>query len=65
VYVNLHVCELNVQVWREVRDQNAGQTSNIQIENKFFESVEEFKYLGSSIRHQNSIHGEIKSRLKS
>jgi hypothetical protein len=28
------------------RDQNAGQNGNIQVGNKLFETVEQFKYLG-------------------
>jgi hypothetical protein len=47
------------------RDQNAGQTSNLQIDSKFFETVEQFKYLGITLMSQNSIREEIKSRLKS
>jgi hypothetical protein len=47
------------------RDQNAGQDGYIQIGNKSFETVEEFKYLGTTLTNQNSIHEEIKSRLKS
>jgi hypothetical protein len=30
-----------------------------------FERVEEFKYLGATLTNRNSIHEEIKSRLKS
>jgi hypothetical protein len=47
------------------RDQNAGQNSNIQIGNKSSETVEECKYLGTTLTNQNSIYEEIKSRLKS
>jgi len=47
------------------RDQNAGQSHSIKIDNSSFEKVEEFKYLGTTLTNQNSIQEEIKSRLKS
>jgi hypothetical protein len=47
------------------RDQNAGQNGYIQIGSKSFETVDQFKYLGTTLTNQNSIHEEIKSRLKS
>jgi len=34
-------------------------------DNRSFERVEDFKYLGKTIPNQNSIHKEIKDRLKS
>jgi hypothetical protein len=42
------------------RDQNTGQNGN-----NSFETVEQFKYLSTTITNQISIHEEIKSRLKS
>ena len=47
------------------RDQNAGHSHNLKIENISFERGEEFKYMGTSLTIQNSIQEEIKSRLKS
>jgi len=37
------------------RDQNAGSCHNIEIDNIFFEMVEEFSYLGTTLTNQNSI----------
>jgi len=37
----------------------------MKIDNRSFEVVEEFKYLGTILTNQNSIQEEIKSRLKS
>jgi len=36
----------------------------MKIDNSSFERVEEFRYLGTTLRKQNSIQKEIKSRLK-
>jgi hypothetical protein len=47
------------------RNQNAGHNHNIKTDNRTFERVEEFKYLGATLTNRNSIHEEIKSRLKS
>jgi hypothetical protein len=47
------------------RDQNAGRTHSMKIDNSSFESVEEFKYLGTTLTSDNSIQEEIKSRWKS
>jgi len=46
------------------RDQNAGQNHSVRINNSTFERMEEFKYLGTTLTHQNSILEEIKSRLR-
>jgi hypothetical protein len=47
------------------RNQNAVQNHNIKLDNKSFERVEQFKYLGTTLTNRNSIEEEIKSRLKS
>jgi hypothetical protein len=47
------------------RDQNAGRSHSIKIDNISFERVDEFKYLGTTLTNQNSIQEDIKSRLKS
>jgi hypothetical protein len=47
------------------RDQNAGRSQNIKTDNCSLESVEEFRYLLTTLTNQNSIQEEIKSRLKS
>ena len=47
------------------RDQNAGRIHRLRTDNSTFERVEEFKHLGTTLRNQNSIAEEIKSRLKS
>jgi len=46
------------------RDQNAGRSRSIKNDRSAFEMVEEFKCLGTTLTNQNSIHEEIKSRLK-
>ena len=47
------------------RDQNAGRSHNIKIDNSCFERVEQIKYLGKTLTNKNSIHEEISSILKS
>jgi hypothetical protein len=37
------------------RDQNAGQNHNMKIDNKSFERVEQFKYLGTTLTNRDSI----------
>ena len=46
------------------RDQNAGRSHNIKIDNSSFERVEVFKYLGTTLTNQNSIQEEIKSKIE-
>ena len=46
----------------EIRMQ---ENHNIKNDNKSFEGVEEFKYLGTTLTNKNSIQEEIKNRLKS
>ena len=46
------------------QDQIAARRHGIKADNSTFERVEEFRYLGTTLRNQNSIEEEIKSRLK-
>ena len=46
------------------RDKNAGRSHSVNIDNSSTESVEEFKYLETTLTNKNSIQEEIKSRLK-
>ena len=46
------------------RDQNAGRGHSMETDNSPIERVEELKYLGTTLKNQNSIQEEIKSRLK-
>jgi hypothetical protein len=46
-------------------DQDALRSHNIGTDNSSFERVEEFKYLGTTLTHQNSIQEEIKNRIMS
>jgi len=47
------------------RDQNARQSHNMKTDNRSVESVEKFKYLGTTLTNQNSIQEEITSGLTS
>jgi hypothetical protein len=45
--------------------QTAGQINYIKVDNKSFEKVAKFKYLGATLMDQNCSHEEIRSRLNS
>ena len=47
------------------RDQNTGRSHKKKTDNNSSERVEQFNYLGITLTNKNSIHEEIKSRLKS
>ena len=47
------------------RDQNGERSHSMKTDISSFERVEEFKYLGTTLKNQNSIEEEIKSKLKS
>ena len=46
------------------RDQNAGRIHIMKMDNSPTERMEEFKYLGTTLKNQNYIQEEIKSELK-
>jgi len=47
------------------RERKAGKNHNIKIDNSSSERVEQFTYLGTTLKNQISIQEEIKSRLQS
>ena len=46
------------------REQTAGLSHTVKVDNSSIERMEEFKYLGTTLTNQNSVQEEIKSRLK-
>ena len=46
------------------RDQNAGRSHSMKIDNSSTERVEEFKYLETTLTNTNSIQEEIKTQYK-
>ena len=46
------------------REQTAGLSHTMTVDNSSIERVEEFKYLGTTLTNQNSIQKEIKNRLQ-
>ena len=46
------------------REQTAGLSHTMKVDNSSIERVEAFRYLGTTLTNQNSIQKEIKSRLK-
>ena len=54
--------EVNVEKTKYMvmsRDQNVGRSQNMRIDNRSFERVEKFKYLGTTLKNQNSTQEEI------
>ena len=49
----LDVIAGNIKYMVMSRDQNAGRSHNIKNDNRSFERVEQFKYLGTILKNQN------------
>jgi hypothetical protein len=45
--------------------QNAGQNHDKKIDNRFYENVARFKYLGMTVNNQSLVQEEIKRSLNS
>jgi hypothetical protein len=44
---------------------NAGQNRDIKIANRYFENVAQFRYLGTTVTHEDLVQENIKRRLNS
>ena len=65
--INSRLLEVNADKTKYMvmsREQTAGLSHTVKGDNSSTERVEEFRYLGITLTNQNSIHEEIKSRLK-
>jgi len=47
------------------QDKNSGRSHSTKIDNSSFETVKEYKYVGTTLTNQHSIQEKIKSRLES
>jgi hypothetical protein len=56
---------IKLSTWSSSRDHNAGRSHRIKIDNNSLERVEQFKYLGETVKNHYSILVEIKKSLKS
>jgi len=63
--IGLEVNANNTKYMVISRDQNAGRSHRVKIDNSSFERAVEIKYLGKTLTCQNSVQEEIKSRLQS
>jgi len=45
------------------RDKNAGGSDSIKFDNNSSERVDEFRYLGTTLKNQNSLQEDIHSSL--
>jgi len=46
------------------RDQNAGRSHSIKTDNSYIESVELFKYFGTTLTNQNSMQKKKKEQME-
>jgi hypothetical protein len=46
------------------RDQNAGRSHKVKIDNITFERVEELRFLGATLTHQNSIQEDYSEQIE-
>jgi hypothetical protein len=53
--IGLEVNAVKTKYMVMARDQNAGRSHSMKIDNSSIERVEEFKYLGTTLTDQNSI----------
>jgi hypothetical protein len=52
---------IKLSTWPSLRDQNAEQSQNIKTDNKSFERLEQFRYMGTTLTNKIILRKKIRA----